>query len=126
MLSTVSCCGGVSHSAKFPVRQKLLKKKTSPLTASSPRGISAKSFYLSLRPPSCGWGLFLVAGCPRCAGCSLAGGRPSCSRSHVARQLAVRGGVRPDVITQQCKQRRARGSSFTPSTRLSCTSATRH
>ena len=70
------------------------------------------------------WFLFF---CPdSCAGCSLGCCRSSCSLSHVARQLAVRGGVRRDVMTQQCKQRRARGSSFTPSTRHSCVSTTRH
>lgn len=53
---------------------------------------------------------------------------PSPSRSlfHVARQRDVRGGARRDVITQQCKHRRARGSNFPPSTTHSRVSATHH
>lgn len=41
---------------------------------------------------------------------------------HVAMQRDVRGGAPCDVITQQCKHRRARGSTFPPTTTRRCAS----
>lgn len=102
-----------NSSANDAITQRLYSKNHLPLFASSIVPLSVDFWFLFFCPDSC-------------AGCSLGCCRSSCSLSHVARQLAVRGGVRRDVMTQQCKQRRARGSSFTPSTRHSCVSTTRH
>lgn len=70
--------------------------------------------------------LFLVDFYSGSAGCSLSCCGSSCSLPHVARQPAVRGGVRRDVSTQQCKQKQARGSSFSPTTMQSRATRTRH